>query len=282
MKFGSLFSGIGGFDIGLERAGMECAWQVELDDYATKVLEKHWPNVKRYRDIREVGKQNLEAVDLICGGFPCQPFSVAGQQKGKEDNRYLWPDMLRVVSEVRPAWFIGENVAGIVNLALDQVLFDLEAEGYETKSFIIPACAVDAPHRRDRVWIVGYSEHNGSSKAEVGRSMHEPQEQTEQNQSIESEGAGAVSEDVANTENSIGRQDSQTPSRRTPQQPRGRTSGKAAGANGWFPEPNVGRVANGVPARVDRLKCLGNAVIPQIVEAIGRAIVEGKWSCMTL
>jgi len=155
MTFGSLFAGIGGFDLGLERAGMECKWQVEIDPFCNKVLQKHWPNVKRYVDVKTVGKHNLEPVDLISGGFPCQPFSVAGKRGGKDDNRYLWPEMLRVISEVRPTWVIGENVAGIVNMALDQVCSDLEAQGYEVQPFIIPACAVNAPHRRDRVWIVG-------------------------------------------------------------------------------------------------------------------------------
>ena len=164
MTFGSLFAGIGGFDLGLERAGMECKWQVEIDPFCLKVLEKHWPGVKRYGNVKTVGKHNLEPVDLICGGFPCQPFSVAGKRGGREDNRYLWPEMLRVISEVRPTWVIGENVAGIVNMALDQVCSDLEGEGYEVQPFIIPACAVNAPHRRDRVWIVAHAQVNGDRR----------------------------------------------------------------------------------------------------------------------
>jgi len=156
MTVGSLFSGIGGFDLGLERAGMTIKWQVEIDDFCNKVLEKHWPDVKRYRDIKELRGDELEPVDLICGGFPCQPFSTAGKRRSKEDDRYLWPEMLRVIRAVRPNWIIGENVAGIVSLALDDVLSDLESEGYSCQSFIIPACAVNAPHRRDRVWIIAH------------------------------------------------------------------------------------------------------------------------------
>ena len=168
MTVGSLFSGIGGFDLGLERAGMTIKWQVEIDDFCNKVLEKHWPDVKRYRDIKELRGDELEPVDLICGGFPCQPFSAAGKRRSKEDDRYLWPEMLRVIRAVRPNWIIGENVAGIVSLALDDVLSDLENEGYTCQSFIIPACAVNAPHRRDRVWIIANCDNTGSRTSRDG------------------------------------------------------------------------------------------------------------------
>ena len=158
INFLSLFSGIGGFELGLERAGMECVGQVEIDDYCNKVLEKHWPNVKRERDIRNVTGETFGAVGLICGGFPCQPFSVAGKQAGKGDDRYLWPEMLRVIEAYRPTWVIGENVAGIISMALDTVISEMERIGYEVQCFIIPASGVNARHRRDRVWIVAYSD----------------------------------------------------------------------------------------------------------------------------
>jgi DNA (cytosine-5)-methyltransferase 1 len=157
MTVGSLFSGIGGFDLGLERAGMEVKWQVEIDPFCNKVLAKHWPDVKRYGDIRNVGKDNLESVDLICGGFPCQPFSSAGKQRGEADDRYLWPEMLRVISEVNPTWIIGENVAGIISMAIDQVLSDLEGLGFETQAVVVPACSLGAIHIRQRVWILAHS-----------------------------------------------------------------------------------------------------------------------------
>lgn len=156
----SLFSGIGGLDLAAERAGFQTVGQCEFADYPYKVLCKHWPDVSKWRDIRTLtgedfhARTGLRTVDVLSGGFPCQPFSVAGKRRGAEDDRYLWPEMLRVIKELRPAWVIGENVAGIVNMALDTVLSELEAEGYETRAFIVPACGVDAPHRRDRVAIV--------------------------------------------------------------------------------------------------------------------------------
>lgn len=175
---------------------MECKFQVEIDPFCTKVLEKHWPNVRRYEDVRKVhgalGRTHherggsmdgefllggeagdcpscLPAVDLICGGFPCQPFSVAGKQRGKEDDRHLWPEMFRIVSELRPTWVVGENVPGLVRLGLDEVLSDLEGIGYSTQTFDIPACAVDAPHVRHRVWIVANAQRGGcGSDGECG------------------------------------------------------------------------------------------------------------------
>lgn len=149
----SLFTGIGGIDLAAEWAGFETVGQCEWADYPTKVLEKHWPDVPKWRDIRDVTRQSVEdrrvpTITVISGGFPCQPFSVAGKRKGKDDDRYLWPEMLRVIRELQPNWVVGENVTGIVDMEFDTVLIDLESSNYEVQPIIIPACGVDAPHQR--------------------------------------------------------------------------------------------------------------------------------------
>jgi len=161
LTFGSLFAGIGGFDLGLERAGMACKWQVEIDDYATHILEKHWPNVARYRDVRECGAANLEPVDVVCGGFPCQDVSVAGRRQGLEGERTtLWGEFARIIGELRPRWVVAENVPGLLSSDdgrfFGNVLRDLAALGYDAEWDCIPAAAVGAPHIRDRVFIVAY------------------------------------------------------------------------------------------------------------------------------
>lgn len=241
----SLFTGIGGLDLAAEWAGFETVGQCEWADYPTKILEKHWPDVPRWQDIRSMTKESfyertgLRTVDVISGGFPCQPFSVAGKRRGSEDDRYLWPEMLRVIEELRPAWVVGENVAGIVNMALDTVLSDLEAKGYAAGAFIIPACAVDAPHRRDRIAIVANTD------------------------SIGYKGAKRLSE---NTEKIV---TGTTRAYRTIAQfPDGIDWIQRARESGFL------RRNNGVPHRVDRLRSLGNAVVPQQFYPIFQAIAE--------
>lgn len=173
-------------------AGFKTVGQCEWAEFQTKILEKHWPNVPRWRDIRTLTGESfyertgLRTVDVISGGFPCQPFSVAGKHGGQDDDRYLWPEMLRIIHEIRPGWVIGENVPGIVNMALDKVLSDLENEGFETQPFIIPACGVDAPHRRERVCILAYA--NGK---QLGK--HGTQEPASENDGAGKDNSGGIS-----------------------------------------------------------------------------------------
>jgi DNA (cytosine-5)-methyltransferase 1 len=310
MTFGSLFAGIGGFDLGLEWAGMECKWQVEINPFCNRVLAKHWPYVRRYLDVKEVhgvaahakgfgqiaalreqdkkgnernngcgempvtGKSEdgycpscLPPVDLICGGFPCQPYSCAGKRRGEEDDRALWPEMLRVIREVRPRWVIGENVGGFVNMGLDGCVSDLEAEGYEVQPFVIPACAVNAPHRRDRVWIVAHRECKRDGR-EPGNGIGEEGEIQEGEAGFEESRVNQIrncGQDVADSPQELFNGSGKARQRRRRESPNG---------NWWSVEPDVGRVAHGVPNRVDRLKSLGNAVVPQIPYIIGKAIME--------
>lgn len=190
LTFGSLFAGFGGLDLGFQRAGMKCLWQVEKDPYCRRVLKKRFPNVAQFEDVKNVGKENLEPVDVICGGFPCQPFSVAGGRAGVHDDRYLWPEMRRIIAELRPAWVVCENVTGITTMVnatrktkvagaaiarypdqdhydaiytqqeemlLDAICEDLEKIGYEVQPLIIPAVALEADHIRSRVFIIAHA-----------------------------------------------------------------------------------------------------------------------------
>ena len=166
MRHGSLFSGIGGFDLASEWMGWENVFQVEIDDYCQKVLAKNFLNVKRYGDIKEF-KGQPGSVDILTGGFPCQSFSHAGKRKGKSDDRWLWPEYLRIIREIKPAYVVGENVAGLISMedgkTLEGIFTDLEGEGYEIESFIIPAFSVGAIHRRDRIWIIGYASNSSGN-----------------------------------------------------------------------------------------------------------------------
>jgi len=232
-----LFSGIGGFSLGLERAGpFRTVAFCEREPFPQAVLRKHWPDVPIYDDVRTIDTDRLGRIDLICGGFPCQPWSVAGQQRGAEDDRDLWPVMASLIERLRPRWVIGENVRGFVNepLGLQRSLSDLESIRYSAVPLVIPACAVDAPHRRDRVWIVAHANHARSQRH--GRFNN---------------GRDSAGEWIA-----------------------GQSGESEPGT--WLSEPDVGRVAYGVSNRVDRLKALGNAVVPQVVEQIGKAILEGE------
>ena len=308
----SLFSGIGGLDLAAEAAGFRTVGQCEYADYPTRVLERYWPDVPRWRDIRTLtgddfyARTGLRTVDVVSGGFPCQPFSTAGKRRGADDDRYLWPDMLRVVADLRPAWVVGENVAGIVSMALDTVLADLEAQGYEAGAYILPACGVDAPHRRYRVAIVAHTYSIGSASgiADSARREKRYAEEFIDNGAdvADTYGFGLCGQRTGKCNNHRkcdGKAQKQVrwaelheivPScEAVPDTKSADVEGwmpiageeKRLAAGGWWSiEPDVGRVAHGIPARVDRLKCLGNAVVPAqfypVFDAIYKIIQSEK------
>jgi DNA (cytosine-5)-methyltransferase 1 len=236
---GSLFSGIGGFDLGLERAGMTVKWQVEREPWCQKILAKHWPDVPRYANVEDVGT-NLECVDLVCGGFPCQPVSVAGQQEGTADDRWLWPEFRRIVGLLRPRYVLVENVPGLFTAngghAFGEVIGDLAHLGYDAEWTVLSAADVGAPHLRKRVWII----------ADADR--HQLRDEPRGICGSGGEGAPVTPND-------------------------GEALALADDDRHWTTEPDVGRVADGVPRRVDRLRGLGNAIVPQCAEWIGRQLL---------
>jgi DNA (cytosine-5)-methyltransferase 1 len=271
----SLFTGIGGLDLAAEWAGFKTVGQCEWADYPTKVLEKHWPDVPKWRDIRSVTRESftertgLRTVDIISGGFPCQPFSRAGQRKGEDDDRYLWPEMVRVIQEFKPNWVVGENVAGIIDMALDQVLVDLENSLYSTQTFIIPACAQNAPHRRDRVFIIAnnnnrrcvHGENEKHSTINQFNPQHEPDKLPGINSYFDSELCKRDFEEKILRRRGI------------------QSSPHHGSTEEWTRrcsefEPKLLRNFHGIPNGVDRIKCLGNAVSPLHVYPIFQAIAD--------
>ena len=326
MKHGSLFSGIGGFDLAAQWMGWENAFHCEIAEFPRKVLHHYWPNAISYENIKETDFTKWRGkIDVISGGFPCQPYSLAGKRLGKEDDRHLWPEMLRCIREIKPRWVVGENVFGIVNwnggLVFDEVQADLEAEGYEVQPFVLPACAVNAPHRRDRVWFVAHSNHKGGS-AGCGQVQSEDGEVSEWHDDAELSNAGGgltsdtssdrrertgegfeVKEglqprpgttgelergfeglcgkgDAADTENS----GQQTRPER-PREKQFRRRDEPMGPRQWdrFPTQSpVCRRDDGLSSRLDgitfskwrneSIKAYGNAVVPQVVYQIFKAI----------
>ena len=271
-----LFSGIGGFALAAGWAGFKTIGFCEIEPYCQAVLKKHWPQVPIHPDIRKLRGGGGGNLALLTGGFPCQPYSVAGKRRGKEDHRHLWQEMLRVIKEARPAWVLGENVVGIVNMELDQVCSDLEAEGYAVWPLVIPACAVDAPHRRDRVWIVGNSKFNGHSPSERQRGLlYKSEKQTREIEERQSSGASSSSENVADSVSQRGcggnPEGQYAENAGQPSQCPGNNGSRMAS---WLAEPSVGRVANGIRNRSHRIKGLGNAIVPQVAYQILKGIKE--------
>jgi len=316
LKHLDLFSGIGGFSLGLESAGLvETVAFCDFESYCQKILNKHWPDVPIYGDVKELNYERLRAdgidtIDIITGGYPCQPFSVAGSQKGEQDPRHVWPEMFRLIQEFKPSWVIGENVSGHIKLGLDTVLENLESEGYSARTFSISASSVGANHQRERIWIVANSRRSSGRKQSSGNkesfglwSFETPKWSTDTNQIT---GSSERAKTMADTESERGREpghiDKEKRNTKSSATQSQSCSADVADTNGkrrrlwetggedakdvgqssrseetlgwWDIEPDVGRVAHGIPKRVDRLKCLGNSVVPQIPFLIGLAIKE--------
>jgi DNA (cytosine-5)-methyltransferase 1 len=336
-----LFSGIGGFSLGLEATGgFETVAFCDIEEFPRKVLQKHWPGVKQYEDIKKLNYEKIKAdgllpIDIITGGYPCQPFSVAGRKKGEKDPRHLWPEYFRLIKELRPTWVIGENVSGHIKLGLDTVLENLESEGYSVRTFSISAASIGANHQRERIWIVANSNSSGN-KGKKSRSIGKENEKEKRDRQVNSttrfpdgtdsivtkqesesevehventrrslrqgsefrgeneneirqenanisERSSEASEfNVADTEssqrngNAINREHSETET----QEELGvgssisRTQGGSPWEGWWDIEPDVGRVAHGIPVRAHRLKGLGNSLVPTIPFYIGTIILE--------
>jgi DNA (cytosine-5)-methyltransferase 1 len=249
----SLFSGIGGIDLGLERAGMRVVGQVEIDSFCRAVLARHWPDVPLHDDVRTCVKwwrgQARPNVQLICAGFPCQPVSIVGPKRGVADERWLWPATAAVIRALRPPWILLENVPGLLRKELGYVLGDLAGSGYDAEWDCLPASAFGAPHRRERIFVVAYLHHAGGRifPAAVANPNGKARKTTRP-------AGGQV----------LGSAPVERPGRRGSRL-----------RSPWAVEPDVGRVAHGVPARLDRLRVLGNAVVPQVAEYVGHLIVAG-------
>jgi DNA (cytosine-5)-methyltransferase 1 len=282
----SLFTGIGGIDLAAEWAGFTSVGMCEIDPYCRKVLRKHWPDVPIWEDVRDVTRESVRArgidhIDLLTGGFPCQPHSLAGKRLASGDERDLWGEMRRVVSELEPRWVVGENVPGLLSSESGRffggVLRDLAALGYRVGWGVWGACDVGANHRRERVFLVGYSnrfddttiaEVRGGENTFAGRVCSDVADpQGEQNWRVQQRGfqpdSRASGQDVADTAPIHVQRQYDRPWQEQPW-----------GGSWWTVEPDVGRVAHGVPARVHRLKALGNAVVPQQVYPLLKAIKE--------
>jgi len=252
LTFGSLFSGIGGFDLGFERAGMECKWQVEIDEACNKVLEKHWPNIARYKDVREVGKSNLEPVDVICGGFPCQDVSLAGLRKGLEGKRStLWTEFYRIVCEIQPRWVVIENVSGLLSSDNGEffriILWGLASVGYDAEWRIIKASDFGANHKRERIIIVANRNGNWGQDWSC---LFKSKTITEWDY-----------ESFWGREFQVNRLDS---------------SLRAKLDYGEKLESKFLGMVDGIPGQLDRIKQCGNAVVPQMAEWIGKRIIEAS------
>ena len=290
LTVGSLFSGIGGFELGFEATGrFKTRWQIECDAYATKVLAKHWPDVYRHNDVCTWPNEKTEPVDVIIGGFPCQDISYAGKGAGLDGKRSgLFYELMRIVRVVGPQYVVLENVAALFSRGLDQVLGTLASHGYDAEWEVVSAASVGAPHRRDRVFIIGYladsiSAGAGDQNGTTGRQRREPSDASkpatlrQRDRAAMPERIDASGGDTRNLAYSNSKQregcEQETVSRksRVSQQ---LTRSSENQRTKWTVEPAVGRVAHGIPKRVDRLRCLGNAIVPQVAKVVAERLLE--------
>jgi DNA (cytosine-5)-methyltransferase 1 len=281
MIVGSLFSGIGGFDLGLERAGMRTAWFCEQDKFCQRVLAKHWPGIPCYPDITELAGAAVESVDLLCGGFPCQDISVAGKGAGIDGARSgLWAEYARLIRELRPRYVVVENVPALLGRGLDRVLGDLAALGYDAEWDCLPASAFGAPHRRDRVWLVAYAEGEP-----VGTGFRTDEPAAERWRRSSDGGSALADADEDGRSEGLqraagGRERSGPADLEWSSEHLGDANGQGelgrrpSDAGWWASEPAIRRVVDGLPDRLDRCHALGNALVPQIAEWIGHRIMS--------
>ncbi len=302
MTHGSLYSGIGGWLLAALWAGIENIFTVEIDKFCNKILDKHFPGTDRNYDIKETDfKKYVGTIDILSTSDPCQPFSFAGKRGGKEDDRYLWPQTIRIIREIKPSYVVFENVIGFINMAFETVASDLEAEGYTVESFIIPACAVGAWHRRNRLWVIAYSneQHDNISGFSSGRvsqlkasKIFRDFKDVSNTDSIRNTKGGKKHEtEFINKNGKEGRNapnpnstglSSQREQKRISKKERETCSSIKRGSllgeewitEGWESESGICRVANGIPNRVHRLKSLGNSIVPQIAYIIFEAIKQ--------
>jgi len=276
MKHLGLFEGIGGFSLAVRWMGWETVAWCEWNEFCQKILKQHFPGAQTHGDIDNTDfTKYANAIDIVTGGFPCQPYSQGGKRKGKEDSRHKWPQMLRAISEIQPPWVVGENVHGITNwsggLVFEEVQADLESQGYQVQSYILPACSKNAPHQRYRVWFIAYN-HNFSKARRAGENENPgPEKRLSERDKIQ---LNSISDSVwwANTNaNEYGLQGNI---------PESQTQGdpdrllKIAGRENYPFESPICRADDGIPNRVDRIKALGNAIVPQVAFEIFKTIEQ--------
>ena len=281
MRHGSLFSGIGGFDLAAEWMGWENVFHCEKAEFPRKVLKQNFPNSISYADIKNTDFTiHSGDIEIITGGFPCQPFSIAGKRKGNQDDRYLWSEMLRAIREIKPEYVVGENVRGLINwnggMVFDQVQTDLEAQGYEVLPFILPACGVNAWHRRDRIWFIAHSNNSNEIRRSKKNDRSKKEEQLPKRNKVQ---FFSESIDLRADSNNRSKRTERSCEKSIPELKglqRSEDGGIYADITGRsaVSTPVLCRSYNGIPNGVDRVKAYGNAIVPQVAYQIFKAIEQ--------